>query len=103
MFQIEKVTTIMSLFIRIEPLPKLTKRQIECLRFIAAYLMQHSDYPTQREISSAMGLRSNTAYAFTEPLKKKGYLEISKDVGKRNLRLTDSAYHLFDRIQDGNN
>ena len=87
----------MSVFKKIDPLPKLTRRQLECLRFIAAYLMQHSDYPTQREISKAMGLRSNTAYAFTEPLKKKGYLEISENVGRRNLRLTDSAYNLLDR------
>lgn len=85
----------MSAFAKIAPLPKLTKRQHECLRYIAAYLMQHNDYPTQREIAIAMGIRSSTAYAFTEPLKKKGYLRLSKQFGKRNLRLTDSAHKLL--------
>lgn len=86
----------MKSFIKIEPLPQLTKRQDECLRYIAGFLMQHNYYPTQREIANAMGIRSNTAYAFTEPLKKKGYLEICRKIGRRNLRLTDQAYKLLE-------
>ena len=85
----------MNSFKKIEPLPKLTNRQAECLRYIAGFAMQHNFYPTQREIANAMGIRSNTAYAFTEPLKKKGYLKVSKQTGKRNLILTDQAYRLL--------
>jgi Mn-dependent DtxR family transcriptional regulator len=85
----------MNSFGKIEPLPKVTKRQAECLRYIAGFLMQHNYYPTQREIANAMGIHSNTAYAFTEPLRKKGYLEISKQIGRRNLILTDQAYRLL--------
>jgi Mn-dependent DtxR family transcriptional regulator len=81
----------MSVFHITDPLPRLTKRQIECLRFIATYLMQHNDYPSQKEIAIAMGLRSNTAYTFTEPLQKKGYLNKTYEVGRRNLRLTNLA------------
>ena len=85
----------MDSFIKIDPLPKLTKRQTECLRYIAGFLMQHNDYPSQREIADAMGIHSNTAYAFTEPLRKKGYLIITKNIGKRNIRLTEQAYKIL--------
>jgi Mn-dependent DtxR family transcriptional regulator len=88
----------MDSFVRINPLPKVTKRQTECLRYIAGFLMQHNDYPTQREIAVAMGIRSNTAYAFTEPLRKKGYIIITTKIGKRNIRLTDQAYEILNKL-----
>jgi len=85
----------MESFLKIDPLPKLTKRQAECLRYIAVFLMRHKDYPTQREIAVAMGIHSNSAYTFTEPLRKKGYLILTKNIGKRNIRLTEKAYKIL--------
>jgi len=91
----QKGEKIMSVYHIIEPLPQLTKRQFECLRYIAAYLMQHNDYPSQKQIAQAMGICSNTAYAFTEPLLKKGYLKKDTLMGRRNLRLTELSNRIL--------
>ena len=71
-------------------LPPLTKRQAECLSFLFDYFSERRYYPTQREITKRMNLKTNSAATFLEPLYKKGYLK--KEPGRsRNINLTPSA------------
>ena len=89
--RIDKMTDFESLKL----LPKLSERQKECLSFIASYVQKNRDYPTQKEISCALRLKSNSAWGYTEALKKKGYLTVTKNIGVRNLRLTKIALEFF--------
>ncbi len=77
------------------PMQNLSIRQADCLRFIAQYLQTHEQYPTQREIANGMGIKSNTAYHFTEPLKKKEYLYTDSKFGKRNIRFAPIAFRFI--------
>lgn len=82
-------------FDNLKVLPKLSERQKECLSFIAAYVLKNKDYPTQKEISGALRLKSNSAWGYTEALKKKGYLTVTRTIGVRNLRLTKTAFEFL--------
>jgi DNA-binding MarR family transcriptional regulator len=71
-------------------LPPVTDRQGKCLIYILNYLIENRYYPTQRELALAMGVRSNTAEMYVQPLVAKGYLV--REPGKqRNIRLTQEA------------
>jgi hypothetical protein len=52
---------------KIQPLEDLSIRQKDCLIVVAEFLKIHKKYPTQREIAKIMGLKSNTAYHYTQP------------------------------------
>jgi DNA-binding MarR family transcriptional regulator len=68
-------------------LPPVTEKQGKCLRFILDYFLENRFYPTQRELATAMSVRSNTAEMYLQPLEQKGYLQ--REPGKqRNIRLT---------------
>jgi DNA-binding MarR family transcriptional regulator len=72
------------------PLPRLTERQAECLHYLFTYFSENHYYPTQREITAQMNLKTNSAATFLDPLLKKGY--ITKIPSKnRNIKLTRSA------------
>lgn len=79
----------MSTFLKIKVFPKLSQRQKSCLSYIAWYVLKFKDYPTQKEISDALSLSSNSAWSYTEALLKKGYITKTKDIGVRNIRLTE--------------
>lgn len=71
-------------------LPPVTEKQMKCLEFILAFFREHRYYPTHREIAEAMGVRSNTAEMYVQPLELKGYL--TREPNKqRNVRLTQDA------------
>lgn len=83
------------------PLPPLTKKQEECLIFIFNYFSKNRYYPTQREISKHMNLKSNSAAIFIEPLIKKGYIE--KEPGKsRNIHITKPGFLKLKLIEKTN-
>jgi len=92
----------MNKFRDIKIVPKLSLKQRSCLSFIAWFVLKYKDYPTQREISTSLGLRSNSAWSYTEALVKKGYLIKDRDVGVRNLRLTDIADELLTKEEINN-
>lgn len=79
-------------------------RTEKCLVFIWDYYREHMFYPTHREVCEAMGIQSNTAAMFFQPLEKKGYL-IRERGEQRNIRLTGLALEKLKRmgvnIQDG--
>lgn len=76
--------------LEVKILPPLTEKQTRCLQFILNYFLKNRFYPTHREIADALGVRSNTAEMFVEPLERKGY--IKRQPGKqRNIRLTPEA------------
>ena len=68
----------MESFIKIDPLPKLTKRQAECLRYIAVFLMQ------PQRLSNSTGNSSRDGYSFKHCIcvygtaAKKGLSHINK-------------------------
>jgi len=72
-------------------LPPLTEKQAQCLKFILDFFIQHRYYPTQREVTAAMKLRSSTAESYLEPLRRKGYLARKVRRKRRNIRLTPKA------------
>ncbi len=75
----------------IRVLPPLTEKQAQCLKFILEYYLQHHYYPTQREVTAAMHLKSTTAESYLEPLRRKGYLARKVKRKRRNIRLTPKA------------
>jgi len=79
---------------RVEPLPPLSRRQQDCLAFVWAYYIQHGRYPTQREITRSLGIKSATAEGLLEPLRKKGYLT-RRLRRRRNIRLTKKCLTLL--------
>ncbi len=86
--EIEQVPEIL------RPIEPLTDRQFECLKFIYLYFVERRYYPTQKEIAEGLGVKSNTAAFFTEPIVKKGYLFL--EPGRhRNIRLTPLAIKLL--------
>ena len=72
---------------RLKVLPALTEKQGECLLFIFNYYAAHRHFPTHREIARAMGIRSNTAAMYLDPLVEKGYLT-RESREARNIRIT---------------
>lgn len=76
--------------VSLKVLPPLTDNQAKCLRFISSYYVRHRYYPTHREVAEAMGLQTNTAEMYLQPLVRKGYL--ARQRGQhRNIRLTRDA------------
>jgi Mn-dependent DtxR family transcriptional regulator len=71
-------------------LPPVTEKQGKCLEFILSYFLANRFYPTQREVALAMGVKSNTAEMYIQPLESKGYL--MREPGRqRNIRLTSDG------------
>lgn len=71
-------------------LPPVTEKQGKCLEFILNFFLENRYYPTQREVAHAMGVRSNTAEMYIQPLESKGYL--AREPGRqRNIRLTQDG------------
>ena len=71
--------------------PALTKRQLEVLEFIYKKVTTERQYPTQREISMAMGYHQAAAQQFLDSLVKKGYLLKDPTIRRRNIRMTHLA------------
>lgn len=80
-----------------ELLPPVTARQYECLRYIYDYFRRHQYYPSQREICSAMNLRTATAATYLIPLGTKGYVRKDPASRRRNIRLTEEALRLIEK------
>jgi DNA-binding MarR family transcriptional regulator len=76
-------------------LPPLTAKQGKCLQFILGYFLENRYYPTQRELAVVMGIQSNTAEMYLQPLEQKGYL-MREPNKQRNIRLTQAA---LERLQ----
>ncbi len=79
----------------LKPVEPLTQRQFECLTYIYKYFMAHRYYPTQKEITEALKIKSNVAVVFTNPLQRKGYLYVEPG-RRRNIRLTTQALKLLE-------
>jgi DNA-binding MarR family transcriptional regulator len=84
-------------------LPPVTPKQGKCLEFILNFFIEKRYYPTQREVAAAMGIQSNTAEMYIQPLVQKGYL--TRESGKqRNIRLTPEALERLEmmgvKVQD---
>jgi Mn-dependent DtxR family transcriptional regulator len=75
---------------RLKVLPALTDNQAKCLLYIYNFYTEHKHFPTQREIARALGIRSNTAAMYTDPLIRKGYL-VRVSERERNIRLTNDG------------
>ena len=58
----------------IEPLPPLTERQEEILRYIFTYFRDSLSYPTKSQICRHFKAKSNNTTALVNPLFKKGML-----------------------------
>src|SRR5947209_7476795 len=71
-------------------LPPVTQKQGRCLEFILNYFVENRYYPTQREVAREMGVRSNTAEMYLQPLEAKGYI-VREPGRQRNIRLTTDA------------
>lgn len=81
----------------LEPEPRLTSRQAECLKFIWTYFERERQYPLAREITTAMGIQSSTAASLLDPLVKKGAL-VRVTKGPRNLRITELGMRLVSKM-----
>jgi Mn-dependent DtxR family transcriptional regulator len=58
----------------IEPLPQLTPRQEDILRFVFKYFKESLSYPTKSQICRYFNAKSNNTAALVNPLFKKGFL-----------------------------
>ena len=71
-------------------LPPVTEKQAKCLEFVLDLFLANRFYPTQREVAQEMGVHSNTAEMYFQPLVEKGYL--TREPGRqRNIRLTQDG------------
>lgn len=66
--------------------PKLTGKQLECLRFVFEFYSEHLHYPSRREVAEAMHISSPGANQHLEALIKKGYL-LRVEGESRNVRI----------------
>lgn len=78
-------------------LPPLTQNQARCLQYILDYFLENRYYPTHREVAREMGVRSNTAEMYLQPLVAKGYL-VRERGRQRNIRLTQEALERLERL-----
>lgn len=70
--------------------PKLTEKQLNCLRFLYKFYQEKLYYPSRREIADEMGISAPSANQHVEYLIQKGYLV--RVVGEsRNIRLNPDA------------
>jgi predicted transcriptional regulator len=81
---------------RVEPIQELSHRQELALTFIAWCIQRHRRSPLQKEIAMAIGIKGQSAWLYTEPLIKKGFLSKIGSREKRSLRLTPLAYEILD-------
>lgn len=78
-------------------LPVLSARQMEALRFIYDYAVEHRDYPTGPEIAERLGISKQGAASMVGTLVKKGYAFKDKNFSERNIRLTEVAIERMQR------
>lgn len=70
--------------------PKLTDKQLTCLKFIYEFYKQNLYYPSRREVAEVMNISAPSANQHIEYLIHKGYLV--RVVGEsRNIRLNPDA------------
>lgn len=73
-----------------KPLDRLTKKQVEVLRFIREYVAAHEYAPSYREIASGLGVTSPaTVFEHIQSLKEKGYLDAERSA--RSLELSQKV------------
>lgn len=75
-------------------LPELAPRQLQVLRWVAAFIAAQAYPPTVREIGAGLGLRStNSVTEHLGALERKGVLvrPIRGHSGARALRITDTG------------
>lgn len=70
--------------------PKLTDKQLTCLKFIYDFYKKNLYYPSRREVAEVMGISPPSANQHIEYLINKGYLD--RVVGEsRNVRINPDA------------
>lgn len=74
--------------------PKLTDKQLACLRFTFKFYTEHLYYPSRREIAQELGVTPQTAHYQIEALIKKGYL-LRVEGESRNIRANPDAEPMF--------
>ena len=72
-------------------MPPLSPRQEQLLKFLYVYYQAKRCYPTQRECSTALGLKSSQVTGYLDPLVKKGYVARSGEFVRRGIQLTPIA------------
>lgn len=70
--------------------PKLTDKQLECLRLVFNFYSEHLYYPTRREIAQVLSISAQAAHYQVEALIKKGYLLRVEDES-RNIRVNPDS------------
>ena len=66
--------------------PSLTRRQLDCMRYIQGYIEAHKESPTYEQIASGIGSKSKSVtFRFVRALKERGFIKIR---GKKNYRRT---------------
>jgi len=70
--------------------PKLTDKQLECLRFVFGFYAEHFHYPSRQEIGDALHISAPAANNHIEALVKKGYL-IRLEGESRNIRINPES------------
>lgn len=79
-------------------LPKLAKRQSECLVIISSFFDKQRYYPTHKEIGQEMGCHPSAAGLIVVALEKKGYLKRASGE-HRNIRLTKAGRMKLEMIK----
>ena len=81
----------------LEPVPHLTGRQLEVLRFIWQFYRESEDYPTHREIAAAIGAQSTNVAPWLNALVRKDVIVKKPQSGPRNIRLTAVGIEVLKR------
>lgn len=80
----------------IEPLPVLTERQEDILRYIFTHFRESLSYPTKSQICRHFEAKSNNTAALVNPLFKKGLLR--KLAGRGVYELTEQGVEKIRRL-----
>ena len=80
----------------IDPLPNLTPRQEDILRYIFAHFRESLSYPTKSQICRYFEAKSNNTAALVNPLFKKGILR--KLSGRGEYELTEKGVEKIRRL-----
>jgi SOS-response transcriptional repressor LexA len=70
--------------------PRLTDKQLECLRLVFNFYSTHLHYPSRREIAQTLNISAQAAHYQVEALIKKGYL-LRVEGETRNIRVNPDS------------
>ena len=77
--------------------PKLSGKQVECLRFVFDFYTERLHYPSRQEVGAALQISPPAANSHIEALIEKGYL-LRVEGEARNIRINPDTEQILKRL-----